>query len=126
MASEPVPLGAGAGPVTNEYEPVLLEGSSDHPPCGAMLPAVTTVVAAPAGAAVSPTAANPSNETPTARLAARRNGCRIAPAQDEFRRARTVFFTSAPCDLPRISDVVANLSKRPFISLSSPDFRDCP
>src|SRR5690349_11875921 len=53
IASEPTPPGGVAGPVTNEYVPVLLVGSSCQGPFGAMSPFPTMVVVGPAAAAGS-------------------------------------------------------------------------
>src|SRR5436853_6101875 len=50
IASEPTPPGAGDGPFTNEYVPVLLVGSNAHGPFGAISPLPTTVVLVAAAA----------------------------------------------------------------------------
>ena len=77
IASEPVPSGGVAGPVTKEYVPVLLVGSKLQGPLGAMSPApTTTVVVTLAPAAVAdastPAAAPPPTRPAAAMIATRR------------------------------------------------------
>ena len=85
IVSEPTPPGAGAGPFTNEYVPVLLVGSSAHGPFGAMSPLPTTVVLVAAAVGTTPVNATPAVVASIITIASK------APA---LLRIRKVLFTS--------------------------------